>query len=200
MVSPNRAGCPTISAPPLRATPPCSNVSAGEGSLLRVEVDGWTVPGYVHSDHAPLLASASSAASGALEPALTTLLSPFDPLVWDRIRCKAHCSTSTIASSVTLPEAKRRYGYFTLPILRRGTLIGRLDAKAHRKEGLFEVKTLHLEPSVKSDEGLVEDLAGALVECAAWHKTPEVVVRSLASFVDTSPNLAAVLEDAIKSR
>ncbi len=164
---------------------------AGEGALLRVEVEGWTVPGYVHADRAPLL---SSAADGSLQPSLTTLLSPFDPLVWDRSRGKAMFDFDYRIECYT-PEAKRRYGYFTLPILRRGLLIGRLDAKAHRKEGLFEVKALHLEPAIKPNAALIEDVAGALLDCATWHKTPEVVVRR-----SDPPNLAAPLEDAIKGR
>jgi uncharacterized protein YcaQ len=164
---------------------------AGEGALMRVEVEGWTVPGYVHADHAPLL---SSAVAGRLEPTLTTLLSPFDPLVWDRARGKAMFDFDYRIECYT-PEAKRRYGYFTLPILRRGLLIGRLDARAYRKEALFEVKALHIEPGVQPDAALVEDVAGALLECAEWHKTPEVVVRQ-----SDPPNLAAALEDATKSR
>jgi uncharacterized protein YcaQ len=55
--------------------------------------------------------------------------------------------------------------------------VGRLDAKAHRKEGLFEVKALHLEPGVSVTEDLVSGLAGALRACAGWHATPEVLVR-----------------------
>lgn len=145
----------------------------GEGAILRVEVEGWEVPGYVHADNAGLLDDASE---GRLEPTLTTLLSPFDPLVWHRARASALFNFDYLIECYT-PEAKRRYGYFTLPILRRGALIGRLDAKAHRKDGLFEVKALHLEPGVKVDDGLVEDVAWALGQCAAWHKTPEVVVR-----------------------
>jgi uncharacterized protein YcaQ len=164
---------------------------AQEGALLRVEVEGWTVPGYVHADHAPLL---SSAAGDGLEPVHTTLLSPFDPLVWDRTRCKAMFDFDYRIECYT-PEVKRRYGYFTLPVLRRGLLIGRLDAKAHRKDGLFEVKVLHMEPGVQPDDKLVEDVAGALLECARWHKTPEVVVRQ-----SDPPQLAAALQDATSSR
>ncbi|HET9495237.1 MAG TPA: crosslink repair DNA glycosylase YcaQ family protein [Chloroflexia bacterium] len=164
---------------------------AGEGQLLTVEVEGWKNPGYVHPDNAALL---ESAAAGGLTPALTTFLSPFDPLVWDRTRCKAMFDFDYRIECYT-PEAKRRYGYFTLPILRRGQLIGRLDAKAHRGDGLFEVKSLHLEPGVRPDDALIDDVAGALLECAAWHNTPEVVVRR-----SDPPDLAAVLEDAAGSR
>jgi uncharacterized protein YcaQ len=166
---------------------------AEAGELMTVEVEGWKKPGYVHPDNA---AWAEAAAAGKLPLTLTTLLSPFDPLVWDRARCKAMFDFDYRIECYT-PEARRRYGYFTLPILRRGLLIGRLDAKAHRKEGLFEVRALHLEPGVgvKPDEGLIEDVACALLECAEWHKTPEVVVRQ-----SDPPNLAAALEDAAKSR
>ena len=158
---------------------------------MTFEVEGCKKPWYIHPNNAAL---AEAAAAGDLPLTLTTFLSPFDPMVWDRERGKAMFDFDYRIECYT-PEAKRRYGYFTLPILRRGLLIGRLDAKAHRKEGLFEVKSLHLEPGIKPDEGLIEDVAGALLECAAWHKTAEVIVRQ-----SDPPNLAAALEDATKSR
>src|SRR5262249_52254743 len=55
------------------------------GELLRVAVTGWDVPGYVHRDHARLL---QRAARGGLRATHTTLLSPFDPVVWDRSRTR----------------------------------------------------------------------------------------------------------------
>jgi uncharacterized protein YcaQ len=64
-----------------------------------------------------------------------------------------------------------------LPILRRGALVGRLDAKAHRKEGVFEVKSVHLEQGVVACDELFGDVAAAIRECAVWHKTPEVAVH-----------------------
>jgi uncharacterized protein YcaQ len=89
------------------------------------------------------------------------------------------------------PAAKRRYGYFTLPILQRGRIIGRLDPKAHRKLGVFEVKALHLEEGVLPSEELATDLAAALRRLAAWHQTPDLVVRQT-----DPPELAALLEAA----
>ncbi|MGN6518033.1 MAG: DNA glycosylase AlkZ-like family protein, partial [Dokdonella sp.] len=73
-----------------------------------------------------------------------------------------------------VPAPKRRYGYYVLPILHRGRLVGRLDAKAHRAEGVFEVKALFLEPGVQADEALVAALAAAIGDCAAWHATAQV--------------------------
>jgi uncharacterized protein YcaQ len=145
---------------------------AAEGALIRAEVEGWNEPVYIHPDNAAL---AEAAAAGTLRPRLTTLLSPFDPSVWDRARALALFGFDYRIECYT-PAPKRRYGYFTLPILRRGALIGRLDPKAHRKEGRFEVKALHLEPGVQITDRLVADVAEALRECATWHETPTVDV------------------------
>ena len=144
-----------------------------EGALLRVSVEGWREEAYTHPDNHKLL---KSAAAGSLRPELTTLLSPFDPLVWDRERAREVFGFDYRLECYT-PAPKRIYGYFTLPILRRGALVGRLDPKAHRKDGVFEVKTLYLEAGVEVTDELVADVASALRECAAWHKTPKVVVR-----------------------
>lgn len=79
------------------------------------------------------------------------------------------------------PAAKRKYGYFTLPILHVDRMVGRLDPKAHRTDGVMEVRTLHLEPGVKPTADLVDGLRDALAQFAEWHGTPEVVVRKAAA-------------------
>jgi uncharacterized protein YcaQ len=147
---------------------------AQEGALLRVSVpELGPEPAYVHSDHREL---AQAAADGALQSDVTTLLSPFDPVVWHRDRA-SELFGFDYRIEVYTPEARRKYGYFTLPILHRGALVGRLCPKAHRQEGFFEVRRLHLEPGVELTPELAADLAGALRRCAAWHGTPEVVIR-----------------------
>jgi len=144
---------------------------ASEGALLEVDVEGWPEPAYVHPDQEDLL---DQAAAGALEPTLTSLLSPFDPLVGDRTRLRQLFGFD-FTIECYLPQAKRRYGYYALPILHRGELVGRLAAKAHRAKGVFEVKGLWLEPGFELKGALAEDLRTALQCCAAWHATPEVV-------------------------
>ena len=47
----------------------------------------------------------------------------------------------------------------------------------HRKEGIFEVKSFHLEPGVIVDDALVTAVKQALQACAAWHQTPQVIIR-----------------------
>lgn len=145
---------------------------ADEGALLRAEIDGLDGPAYVHPENEGL---ARAAAAGEVRTTLTTLLSPFDPLVWDRTRASELFDFDYRIECYT-PAQRRVYGYFTLPILRKGKLIGRLDPKAHRREGVFEVKALHLEPGVAVSDALVDDLRRVLAGWAAWHGTPEVVV------------------------
>ena len=107
---------------------------ADEGSLLRARISDE--PAYVHPDNAGL---AEEILSGRLRSSVTTLLSPFDPVVWDRARA-SELFGFDYKIEVYTPAARRRYGYYSLPILHNGALVGRLDAKAHRKQGLFEVK------------------------------------------------------------
>lgn len=146
---------------------------ADEGELFSIAVEGWDEPAYVHPAHRSLI---KEAASGKLRAELTTLLSPFDPVVWDRARARGMFNFDYQIECYT-PSPKRRYGYFTLPILHRGQLIGRLDPKAHRKEGVFEVKSIHLESGVKITDEMLADVADALRDCAAWHQTPNIVIR-----------------------
>lgn len=161
---------------------------AQEGLLLQVEVKGLEGHAYVHPDHIHLI---EHTISGNLEPTLTTLLSPFDPLVWDRDRALTLFDFNYKIECYT-PASKRRYGYFTLPILHRGKLIGRLDPKAHRAQGVFEIKALHMEPGVRVTKRLVTDLAAALHRLAEWHGTPDIVIRQ-----SDPPQVAALLKAAL---
>src|SRR5450830_483392 len=109
-----------------------------EGVLLRCAVAGWIDAVYVHAEHAQLL---HAAAAGKLSPTLTTILSPFDPVVWDRRRALELFGFDYRLECYT-PAEKRRYGYFTLPILRRGAP---WRPGAPPAQGRFEIKSLALE-------------------------------------------------------
>ncbi|MEO7324569.1 MAG: crosslink repair DNA glycosylase YcaQ family protein [Dokdonella sp.] len=161
------------------------------GELLRVEVEGWSNPAYVHREHADL---ARTAAGNRLRASHTTLLSPFDPVVWDRERASTMFGFDYRIECYT-PEPKRKHGYYVLPILHRGRLIGRLDAKAHRADGVFEVKALFLEDGVVVTAALIEAVAQAIQRCADWHATPQVRIERC------DPNsFRADLREALASR
>jgi uncharacterized protein len=146
---------------------------ADEGELVCAGIEGLDEPAYVHPGNAE---PAKKILSNGLQSSVTTLLSPFDPIVWDRARA-SELFGFEYKIEVYTPAARRRYGYYSLPILHHGALVGRLDAKAHRKQGTFEVKAIHLEPGVPVSDDLVTGVAWTLRDCAGWHDTPEVLVR-----------------------
>lgn len=145
---------------------------AGAGDLIPVAIDDWKEPAYVHRSLEALLPAAQA---DTLRSTVTTLLSPFDPVVWDRRRASTLFGFDYTIECYT-PGHKRRYGYFCLPVLHRGRLVGRIDAKAHRTLGTFELKEVHVEPGVRFGTGLAADVAKAVRKLAAWHGTPEVTV------------------------
>ena len=160
------------------------------GSVLRVAVEGWDAPGYVHASHAVLL---KKAIANKLHATHTALLSPFDPVVWDRERGSKLFDFDYRLECYT-PEDKRVYGYFVLPILCRGELIGRLDAKAHRADGVFEVRALYAQPGLVWSDEQIADVAQAIQRSADWHGTPQVRITR------TQPaKLAVALKRALKN-
>ncbi|WP_175856055.1 DNA glycosylase AlkZ-like family protein [Burkholderia anthina] len=150
---------------------------ADAGDLIPVEIADWKEPAYVHRSLESLL---PAAAADTLRSTVTTLLSPFDPVVWDRRRASTLFGFDYTIECYT-PAHKRRYGYFCLPVLHRGRLIGRVDAKAHRVLGTFELKAFHVEPGVRFGSGLAADVAKAVKKLAAWHGTPAVTVAHVPS-------------------
>jgi uncharacterized protein len=157
---------------------PDSLVDSGE--FIRVQVEGWKNAAYVHRDHRALLKRAQR---NALRATYSTLLSPFDPLVWDRERA-LHTWAFDYRIECYTPQAERKYGYFTLPMLVNGALIGRLNAKAHRAHFLFELKKIHFEPNVQfngaiDDEARLKSLAEAIARAAHWHGAEKIVLRGV---------------------
>lgn len=159
------------------------------GRVREVSVEGWEEPALYLPEDEPLL---TAAVDGTLVANHTTLLSPFDPLVWDRERTR-QIFNFNFSIECYLPKEKRKYGYFLLPILHNGELVGRLDAKAHRKDKVFEVISLYLENSVIPTRELAVSVAGAIQNCAAWHQTPQVVLTRCASPA-FEPHLRAAID------
>lgn len=99
--------------------------------------------------------------AGALERPLPRLsnrmviLSPFDNSVIQRDRLKALFGFD-YQLECYLPEAKRRYGYFSLPLLYRDSFVGRMDCKAHRKTGELEIKLLHFNEHAFDVESVID--------------------------------------------
>lgn len=103
----------------------------------------------------------------------TTFLSPFDSLLWHRARAKALFGFD-YKIEVYTPAAKRVYGYYTLPILHQGRLVGRLDPKNHRAERRLEVRAVHFD--IKPDAALLKGTAEALQSLAAFLGAEKITV------------------------
>jgi hypothetical protein len=143
------------------------------GVLRRVAVEGWAEPAYVDAADLPLLAEIEA---GGHRPALTTFLSPFDNLIWDRRRVLDLFGFDYRIETYT-PVGGRKYGYYVMPILHRGRLIGRLDPKADRAAGTLIARALYLEPGEEMTGDVVSGVAAALRELAAFHSAERVTVE-----------------------
>lgn len=95
----------------------------------------------------------------------TALLSPFDRLLHDRKRM-AELFEFTYALEMYKPVAKRRWGYFALPVLHGDRLIGKLDATADRAAGVLRVDALHWD--VDPDAATADAVEAEIGELAAW--------------------------------
>ena len=120
------------------------------------------------------------------------ILSPFDNLIIQRQRLKRLFGFDYTLECY-LPEAKRKYGYFTLPILFGNSFIGRMDCKAERKAATLLIKNLIFEEHIKCSETLSSKLAKKLNQFAIFNGCDKVKL----SHVSPSENFAT-LEAAIK--
>jgi len=101
------------------------------------------------------------------------LISPFDPVLRDRKRAERIFGFD-YRIEVFVPEKKRQYGYYVLPMLEGHRFTGRTDLKVHRKEGRLEVKGLWLEPGIKLTAGREKAFRQALARLARFTGATEI--------------------------
>lgn len=142
--------------------------------IIPVEVESLGAM-WLHSD---LLPELELALAGKLTATHSAVLSPFDPVVWDRKRAEQFFDFSYRLECYT-PAPKRQYGYFVLPLLHKGQLVGRMDAKMHRKAGELEIISLYLEEGTRVTAGLEKGLRAAITEFAAWQGATRVRLGQL---------------------
>lgn len=153
-----------------------------DGRVARVEVEGWEQPAY-----------ADPAGLAALAPARsrTTLLSPFDSLVWHRGRT-SRLFGFDYTMELYVPQDQRVHGYYTMPVLHGGRLVARVDPKRvkdvlHARQVTFETG-----PRGGVPASAVNGTAAALHEAASWVGCGEVRVDRVVP-ESAAPALAAAL-------
>lgn len=135
------------------------------GQVQVVEVDGWKETAYIHQDNMALL---EQIRAGEHAPQNTVFLSPFDNLFWNRDRDEILWDFY-YRIEVYTPKPKRVYGYYVLPILHKGELVGRIDPKVDRKKKHLIIHALHLEDTTEVTDDLTQGLIGAFEEFMAFH-------------------------------
>jgi uncharacterized protein YcaQ len=149
-----------------------------DGELLPVAVPGWRQSAYLHREaKLPRWIRAS------------TLLSPFDPVVWERGRTE-RLFDFVYRIEIYTPAERRIHGYYVLPYLYNDRLVARLDLKADRLAGVLRTPAAWAERGMPAEA--VPALAAELHRLAGWLGLSEVAAPDRG-------DLARDLRDALKS-
>jgi len=136
------------------------------GELTEIAIDrvsdiNWTITGYLEN------------LDQTLNDQKIHFLSPFDNLIIQRRRTK-RLFNFDYTLECYVPAAKRKWGYFVLPILWGDRLIGRLDPKADRKKGELIIKFLQFEPGFDDFDALLPGLTRKLTDLAKFNSCEKV--------------------------
>ena len=133
-----------------------------QGVIQDVTVENWKDKAFIHKDFIDFNFK-------EIKPTLTTVLSPFDPLTWQRERA-LRIFNFDYRIEIYTPEPKRIYGYYSLPTLHKDNLVARIDLKSDRQNKTLLVQSAwyekHLTP--KEVETSAKAISKHLVEVRKW--------------------------------
>jgi uncharacterized protein YcaQ len=134
------------------------------GELIEVEVEGVRGTRYVIAEELPILDAAEDATTLPGTPS-ATFLAPLDPLVWDRDLLRQLFGFDYIWE-VYVPEAKRRWGYYVLPLLYGDRFVGRIEPRLDRVSGRVRILGAWWEAGFdpRAADGFVDAMRAALTD------------------------------------
>ena len=136
------------------------------GQIRSVQVEGIRAVFAYRAEDEPLM---QSVLAGTLDRrARLEFLAPLDPLFWDKDLVAALWDFR-YSWEIYTPAAKRRYGYYTMPVLRGESFIGRIEAVADRKAGTLDVRHFWPEPGVRQTKKLAGEIEGAVKRLARFN-------------------------------
>ena len=161
------------------------------GALIPVEVEGFKSARYIVAEEEPILEATAAPAPGS--PPAASFLAPLDPLVWDR-RMLRELFGFDYLWEVYVPEKKRRWGYYVLPILFGDRFVGRIEPRLDRKTKTLTILGVWFEPDFAPTEAA--GFIGALGEAVEAYR--EFVGATKVTWPRTRPgrDLAGALRRA----
>ena len=130
---------------------------AAEGRVIPVTIKGIDEPAWMDP---ALMERLERLRERKAWPTHTTFLSPFDNMTWNRGRT-IDLWDFDYKLEIYVPASKRQYGYYSMPILHRGAIVGQIDPSFNRKSGELTIKAVHLNDGVRVSEALVRAIARA---------------------------------------
>ena len=159
------------------------------GAVVPVAVEGVKGPRFVVADEVSLLEQAEREVAAGVPPGgrsdgaspAAAFIAPLDPLVWDRLLLQSLFDFDYIWE-VYVPERKRRFGYYVLPLLYGDRLVGRIEPRIDRAANALRVLGLWWEPDVDplADPGLATAVSAALEAHRRFGRVDRVVLPKVA--------------------
>jgi uncharacterized protein YcaQ len=160
------------------------------GDVVEIAVDGARGRWFALARDLPAL---RRAAARPARHAGTTFLAPFDSFLWHREHTQRLFGFD-YKIEVYTPAARRRFGYYTLPILSDGRLVGRVDAKAHREDRRLALRHVAFETPLATPDAVLAGTADAACSLAAFTGARDVVLERV-----TPAKLAPPLRRALRA-
>ncbi len=144
-----------------------------QGRIQAVQVEGIRGPMYLLAEDMPLLEEVLSSTVDT-QPRME-FLAPLDPMLWDRKLVETLWGFQ-YSWEIYTPAAKRKYGYYVLPILYGQNFVGRIEAAADRKDDTLVVKNIWLEPDVRRTKRLEHAMEMSIKRLARFNSCKGIVL------------------------